>query len=147
MTANVEGCDEGIVRAFATIPREQFLPPGPWKVLVSKGYIETPNDDPAMLYQDIVVAIDPSRRINNGEPSLHARCLNAVAPQPGESVLHIGTGSGYYSAILATLVGSSGRVAGIEVVPELAAMARTKSQFLSPMPLSSAGPAVSRRCQ
>ncbi|MBL8895073.1 MAG: methyltransferase domain-containing protein [Rhizobiales bacterium] len=123
VTASAEVRDERIRRAFADVPREQFLPPGPWKVLASGGYIETPADGPALLYQDIVVAIDPIRRINNGEPSLHARCLNAVSPQAGESVLHIGCGSGYYTALLAQLVGPSGHVTGIEVVPEIAEMA------------------------
>ena len=39
--------------------------------------------------------------------------------------MHIGTGTGYYTAILAHLVGPSGRVTGIEYEPELAARAKT----------------------
>jgi len=124
VTASVEVDNEEIARAFASIAREDFLPPGPWQVLVPNGYIETPTDDPALLYQDIVVAIDLARRINNGEPSLHARCLNAAAPQAGETILHVGCGSGYYTAILARLVGPDGRVTGLDVVAELAERAR-----------------------
>jgi len=148
VTASVEVHNEEIARAFASIAREDFLPPGPWQVLVPKGYIETPTDDPALLYQDIVVAIDPSRRINNGEPSLHARCLNAASPQPGETILHVGCGSGYYTAILATLAGPDGRVTGLDVVAELAERARhnlkqfqnvdiqCRSGSVAPLPMS-----------
>ena len=125
VTASVKVHDERITRAFASIRREGFLPPGPWQVLVPDGYIQTPSDDPALLYQDIVVAIDPSRRINNGEPSLHARSLNAVSPQSGEAIVHVGCGSGYYTAILPTLVGPEGHVTGLDVVAELAERART----------------------
>jgi protein-L-isoaspartate(D-aspartate) O-methyltransferase len=39
--------------------------------------------------------------------------------------VHVGTGTGYYTAILAHLVGPSGRVTGIEFEPELAARAKT----------------------
>lgn len=148
ITASAKVENERIARAFAETPREAFLPTGPWQVRVPGGYIETPTADPALLYQDIVIAIDPSRKINNGEPSLHARCLNAVAPHPGESILHIGCGSGYYSAILASLTGPHGRVTGIEVVPEVAALARQnlepfdnvaiecRSGSVAPLPMS-----------
>jgi len=40
-------------------------------------------------------------------------------------VVHIGAGTGYYTAILAHIVGLSGRVTGIEYEPELAARAKT----------------------
>jgi SAM-dependent methyltransferase len=39
--------------------------------------------------------------------------------------VHIGTGTGYYTAILAYLIGPSGRITGIEYEPELAARAKT----------------------
>ena len=40
--------------------------------------------------------------------SLHAALIAAAAPQPGEHVLHIGVGVGYYTTILAELVGATG---------------------------------------
>ena len=40
-------------------------------------------------------------------------------------MVHIRTGTGYYTAILAQFVGPSGRVTGIEYEPELAVRART----------------------
>src|SRR6266513_1352013 len=30
---------------------------GPWKVFAGGNYVETPTDDPAFLYQDVVVAL------------------------------------------------------------------------------------------
>lgn len=122
---------DALVEAFARIRREEFLGPPPWQV----GHSQPLN--PAVpftaksgaglddIYQDVVVAIDPARQINNGQPSLHARWLEAVSPQPGESALHIGCATGYYTAILAELVGPSGRVVAYEIEPDLAARART----------------------
>ena len=51
------------------------------------------------------------------------RALIAAAPQPGEHVVHVGAGVGYYTAILAELVGATGRVTAIEFDGELAARA------------------------
>jgi protein-L-isoaspartate(D-aspartate) O-methyltransferase len=116
--------DEAIRSSFASTDRARFLGPGPWKVFTALGYIETPGDDPAFIYQDVAVALAPDRTINNGEPALHARCLAAVSPKVGESVLHVGAGTGYYTAILANLVGSGGSVAGYEIEADLAERAR-----------------------
>ncbi len=117
--------DPRVEQAFAAVPREPFAGPAPWSIHVpGNGYLETPDDDPAYLYQDVLVALDPTRGINIGEPSLHARCLDALAPGPGETILHVGAGAGYYSAILAHLVGAQGRVLAYEIDPDLAARAR-----------------------
>src|SRR6202011_4085579 len=72
-------------------------------------------------YTDDVIGILPKRNLYNGQPSLHAALIAAAAPQPGEHVLHIGVG--YYTAILAELVGATGRVTAIEYDAELAARA------------------------
>ena len=121
VTASAGVEEARIVEAFQTVAREDFLPPGPWRVHVPGGYIETPSDDPAHLYQDIVIALDAARGINNGQPSLPARCLNAAAPALAERVLHVGCGAGYYTALLARLVGAGGRVEALEISPDLAA--------------------------
>jgi protein-L-isoaspartate(D-aspartate) O-methyltransferase len=116
--------------AFANTPREKFVGAGPWKIFAGSGLIETPTDDPAFLYQDVVVAISPERRINNGQPILHALSLAALNIQEGESVLHIGAGTGYYSALLAQLAGPSGKVDAYELESDLAeAAARNLSSF------------------
>src|SRR6202040_3278591 len=87
------------------------------------GYRATPDADPIYLYTDDVIGILPKRNLNNGQPSLHAALIAAAAPQPGEHVLHIGAGVGYYTAILTELVGTTGRVTAIEYDAELAARA------------------------
>jgi len=108
--------------AFAAVRREDFLGPGPWQIFRwGTVYRATPDADPVYLYTDDVVGILPKRKINNGQPSLHAHLINQAAPQKGDHVVHIGTGTGYYTAILAQL---GGRVTGIEYEPELAARAR-----------------------
>jgi protein-L-isoaspartate(D-aspartate) O-methyltransferase len=116
--------DAGVVEAFATVPRERFLAAGPWLVLGERGYVRTVDGDPRRLYRDIVVAIDPLRDLNNGEPSLHMRLLDELAVRAGDRVLHVGCGTGYYTAILAELAGPAGRVVAIEYLPELAERAR-----------------------
>jgi protein-L-isoaspartate(D-aspartate) O-methyltransferase len=117
-----------LVRAFATVPREDFLGPGPWKVVVPSAsvlieYRDTPDADPRRLYKNVLVAIDPARRLNNGEPASLARWLDALDLAPGDRVLHVGCGLGYYTAVAAETVGG-GRVVGVEIDPDLAARAR-----------------------
>jgi len=55
---------------------------------------------------------------------LHARWIGAVAPKPGETVTHIGAGTGYYSAVLSMLVLPKGVLTAYEVDEKLAAQAR-----------------------
>ena len=117
--------DPRIEQAFAAVKREAFAGPGPWLIAVSgRGYVQTPDDDPAFLYQNTLVAIDAGQRINIGEPVLHARCLAALAPREGETVLHVGAGVGYYTALLAHLVGPAGKVHAYEIDSDIAARAR-----------------------
>jgi protein-L-isoaspartate(D-aspartate) O-methyltransferase len=112
--------------ALSATRREDFLGAGPWWILRWGGdYVTTPDADPVYLYTNDLVGIVPERRINNGQPSLHAHLIHQASPAVGEHVVHIGTGTGYYTAILAHLVGPSGRVSGIEYDPELAARAKT----------------------
>ena len=117
--------DARLEAAFASVPREDFLGPGPWQILRwGKAYRATPNADPVYLYTDDLVAILPERRINNGQPQLHAHLISQAAPAEGEHVVHIGTGTGYYTAIMARMVGATGRVTGIEFEPQLASRSR-----------------------
>ncbi|WP_026793303.1 protein-L-isoaspartate O-methyltransferase family protein [Pleomorphomonas oryzae] len=124
VTSASRSTDPRIERAFATIPREAFLPPGPWRLIVNGLPHETPSADPAYLYQDVLVTLDAAKSINNGEPSLHAAWIAAVAPERGEIVAHIGAGTGYYTAILAMLVLPNGSVTAFEIDERLADSAR-----------------------
>ncbi len=123
--ANVR--DARLAAAFAAVPRENFLGRGPWLIVRwgTRDYVPTPDADPVYLYTDDLVALLPERRLNNGQPSLHAHLMHRASPATGEHVVHVGTGTGYYTAILAHLVGPSGRVTGIEYDPDLAERART----------------------
>jgi protein-L-isoaspartate(D-aspartate) O-methyltransferase len=115
---------QAIEDAFASVKRENFVGPGPWKVFRFSGYAETPSADPAYLYSDNLVGLVPQRLLNNGQPSGHAMWTAAVEPRPGEHLVHIGAGTGYYSAIFAQLVGAGGRVTAIEFDADLAAKAK-----------------------
>jgi protein-L-isoaspartate(D-aspartate) O-methyltransferase len=111
--------------AFATVQRERFLGAGPWlaRSIYDATYVQTPTDDPIHLYQNLLFALRDEDGINNGEPCLHGQLLGALHPRKGDTVLHIGCGTGYYTAILAQLVAYSGKVIGYEVDAELAARA------------------------
>jgi protein-L-isoaspartate(D-aspartate) O-methyltransferase len=115
--------DPRIEQAFALVPREAFLPPGPWHISRQNHYSITPDDDPADLYENCLVALDPEKGINNGEPALHAAWIGAVAPKSGDAICHIGAGSGYYTAILAILAQPGGHVVAFEIDDRLAALA------------------------
>jgi len=114
--------DERVEAAFAAVRREAYLGPGPWPVLRTRpdGYVPTPSDNPVYLYVNQVVGLLTERNLNNGEPSLHAMMIGSAAPKPGEHAVHIGAGVGYYTAILAELVGATGRITAIELDAELA---------------------------
>lgn len=121
--------DAAIRAAFATVPREHFLGPPPWTLVTVTSPGGETTSDPVQLYRDVLVAIDVTRGLNNGEPKLWARLFDRLGVRPGERVAHVGTGTGYYTAILAEIVGREGQVLGIEVDEDLAppAPARTLS--------------------
>ncbi|HEV2487159.1 MAG TPA: protein-L-isoaspartate(D-aspartate) O-methyltransferase [Terracidiphilus sp.] len=117
------GLGREIADALASIPRERFVRPPPWRIVSPEGNTYAVSDDPAVLYQDVLVPLSIGRGLNNGQPSLHAMCLNALAPRKGESAVHVGAGTGYYTAVLAMLVGEAGKVDAYEIEPELARQA------------------------
>jgi protein-L-isoaspartate O-methyltransferase len=113
--------DRRIEAAFAAVKREDFLGRGPWQIVRwGRGYVPTPTRNPAYLYDDVVVAVVSERNLNNGQPSFLAALIAGAAPRPGEHAVHIGAGVGYYTAILARLVGRGGRITAIELDPALA---------------------------
>ena len=115
---------QALVEAFANVPREHFLGTPPWRYssgfsLQTGAYRAT--EDIRDLYHDVFVALKQQEILNNGQPSLIARLLEALDLGPGKRVVHIGCGTGYYSAILAEIVGQSGSVVALEVDGDLAA--------------------------
>jgi len=115
-----------IETAYAEVGREDYLNPGPWQIFRwwSGADLPTPDADPVYVYTNDVIEIDPKRRINNGEPAFHAHLIASALPRQGEHVVHIGTGLGYYTAILAHLVRPTGHVTGIEFEADLASRAK-----------------------
>jgi protein-L-isoaspartate(D-aspartate) O-methyltransferase len=124
MAAASRSSDPRLERIFELVPREAFLPPGPWHIMVERRIVETPSADPTHLYQNALVVLDRQKGINNGEPFLHAAWIGAVAPQPGETVVQVGAGGGYYTAVLSMLVLPDGKVFAYEIDPVLAGTAR-----------------------
>lgn len=120
--------DTAVEAAFARVPREAFLGPPPWWRAGGDGTPWTNTSDPLALYKDDLVALDRAKGINNGQPSLHALCVAALGLTKRDHVLHVGAGTGYYTAIIAELAGS---VDAYEVEPELAAKAAAN---LAPWP-------------
>ncbi len=117
--------------AFASTPRERFVGPAPWRIFTRSGYVESPTDDPAMLYQDVVISLGGDGPFNNGQPTLHAFCLAALSIEKGDGIVHVGAGTGYYTTLIAKLVGESGRVDAYEVVPEFV---RRATSYLAEFP-------------
>jgi protein-L-isoaspartate(D-aspartate) O-methyltransferase len=113
-----------ILAAFATVPRERFVGPGPWVIQSSGTSWFTQDADPTHVYRDALIVLDESKRLNNGQPSLWAIHLGLLHVRPGDRILHLGCGTGYYTAILAELTGPAGKVTAIEIEEGLAARAR-----------------------
>lgn len=123
----------GLVEAFAKVQREKFLGPGPWQIGSAEGramslagmgqlsYVTV--DDPRDVYHNVVISLDRAKDINNGQPGSLARWIDALALKEGERVYHLGCGVGYYTAIMAEVVGPRGSVVGLELQPDLAARA------------------------
>ena len=87
--------------AFAALPRERFLPP----------------DQRPYAGVDAPLAI--GHGVTNSQPSTVVDMLTLLDVREGQSVLDVGAGSGWTTALLAHLVGPTGRVRGVERLPEL----------------------------
>lgn len=55
----------------------------------------------------------------NSQPHTVAAMLRLLGAEPGETVLDVGAGSGWSTALLGHLVGRGGQVLGVELIPEL----------------------------
>ena len=90
-----------IIDAFRTIDRKYFVP----EEYAENTYIDAPL--PIGDYQTI------------SQPSTVAFMLERLAPQDGNTVLDIGSGSGWTTALLCYIVGEKGSVSGVERVDTL----------------------------
>src|SRR5580658_7700870 len=73
----------GIEAALSAIPRESFMGPPPWRIVSGRGHTRGAVWDPADLYQDVLISLGGEPGLNNGQPSLHAMCINALALEIG----------------------------------------------------------------
>lgn len=115
-----------LCEAFYRVTREAYLGPSPWRVLTQSGFRIT--EDAHDLYHNLVISLKPGQNLNNGQPSALASWIAALGIKPGDRLFHVGCGTGYYSAILAEMVGPTGRVIAAEVDPELAEQATRNLQ-------------------
>jgi protein-L-isoaspartate(D-aspartate) O-methyltransferase len=92
--------------AFRAVPRHLFVPGFP---------LET-------VYSDRAINVKPGA--SSSQPTVIANMLELLQLEPGQRVLEIATGTGYNSALVAHIVGESGRVITVEIDEELAASAR-----------------------
>jgi protein-L-isoaspartate(D-aspartate) O-methyltransferase len=123
-----------LIESFAHVPREKFLGPGPWELgspearaMSAVGTTQmayTTVHDPRDVYHNVVIPLDKASDINNGQPSALARWVDALDLKLGARVYHLGCGVGYYTAVMAEVVGTAGTVVGSEVNPALAARAK-----------------------
>lgn len=97
--------------AFRAVPRHLFLPTTP---------LERVYDD-----QAVVTRFQDGRPISSSsQPAIMAIMLEQLGLQPGHRVLEIGAGTGYNAALMAHIVGSSGRVTTMDLDEEIVAEAR-----------------------
>src|SRR5205823_3982597 len=62
-----------IVRPFVMMPRPAGAP-----LTIDQTYRKTPDADPRHLYHDVLVALDPERKLNNGQPSANTSWIDAL---------------------------------------------------------------------
>ncbi len=90
-----------IIAAFRKIKRADFLP--------------EEMRDLAELNEALSIGFNQTI----SQPLVVAFMLELLAPEEGEKILDVGSGSGWTSALLGEIVGERGKVIAIELVPEL----------------------------
>lgn len=97
-----------IREALEAVPREDFVP----------------LDAVAQSVRDVALPLDATGGASVSAMHAYARSYELLGARPGDAVLDLGCGTGYGAALLARLVGPSGRVYGVELDPRLAELAR-----------------------
>jgi protein-L-isoaspartate(D-aspartate) O-methyltransferase len=97
--------DPNVLDLLFTVRREDYVPP----------------EHRSLAFADLEIPLPGGERM--WQPKLEARVLQSLNLRRGESVLEVGTGSGYFTALLAA---SGGDVTSVEIDPALSASARAK---------------------
>ena len=109
-----------VERAFRCVARHTFVP-SPYLLSTDPLLTELEEtDDPRRIYGDYAVALTAAAQICCYAPSLVAAQVEQLSAGDGMRVLHVATGAGYCTAILAELVGERGTVVGVESTDNLA---------------------------
>jgi len=102
-----------IIEAFLSADRKKFIPPG----------------YEADAYLDAPLPIAHGQTIS--QPYTVAFMIELLAPKAGQKILDVGFGSGWTTAILSYIAGLSGRVYGVEILPEVFAYGEANLQKFS----------------
>lgn len=86
-----------------------------FQVIDRKDFVRS--DYQVEAYEDYPLPIGEGQTIS--QPTTVAFMLELLDPKPGERVLDVGSGSGWTTALLAKLVGPTGKVLGVERIPAL----------------------------
>ncbi|MGH3949092.1 MAG: methyltransferase domain-containing protein [Pseudonocardiaceae bacterium] len=126
---------------LAEVPRDGFIPDLIWvdadEVGAQSGFVALRKGDDPGRWWELVAGNEPViTQVDEGntppgeigwspssscsKPSIVAAILDALDVRAGQSVLEIGTGTGWNAALLCRRVGESGRVVSIEVDPGIA---------------------------
>ena len=97
--------DKRVLQAMMKVKRELFVP----------------EKCKSLAYADMPLPIGHSQTIS--APHMVAIMVQLLDLREGMKVLDIGTGSGYHAAVMAQLVGSTGYIYSVEIIPELVKMA------------------------
>jgi protein-L-isoaspartate(D-aspartate) O-methyltransferase len=100
-----EVLDQDVLDLLFTVRREEFVP-APYRMLA---------------FADLEIPLPGGQRM--WAPKMEARVVQELKVKPRESVLEIGTGSGYLTALLAS---QGARVVSVEIDPQLSADAKPK---------------------
>lgn len=95
-----------VINAFLEVPRHKFVP----EKYRSKAY------------HDIALPSIGDQTIS--QPYTVATMLEALAPDVGDNVLDVGSGTGWTTCLLAKIVGEEGKVTGIDIEPKLHELAQ-----------------------
>ena len=95
-----------VAQAFEAVPRVLFLPEGQRR--------HAARDEP------LPIGLGQT----NSQPTIVRTMIELLEVEPGHRVLDVGAGSGWTTALLAHLVGPTGRVSGVERIPSLLELAR-----------------------